>query len=113
MICSHRKVANVTTLFGKLSGGLGGGTIASVLGQLAESSKDQKGAAHPYSFNPPSDRSLPLLYACLSLMSSSILAKNRLSVSHLSYVACTVRWCKLVQLLQDHTAILVHRCIVC
>ena len=57
MVCSYRQVAGVTTLFGKMSGGLGGGTIASVLGQLAESSKNQKGAAHPYSFNPPSDRS--------------------------------------------------------
>jgi len=48
----------VSVLFGKLSGAAGGGTIETILNQVAtEPFRDQRAAADPYCLNPPSARS--------------------------------------------------------
>ncbi|DBA76546.1 TPA: hypothetical protein ACH3X2_008602 [Trebouxia sp. C0005] len=52
-----KKAAAVSMLFGKLSGAAGGGTIETILNQVAtEPFRDQRAAADPYSLNPPSTR---------------------------------------------------------
>lgn len=53
-----RKAAAVSVLFGKLSGAAGGGTIETILNQVAtEPFRDQRAAADPYCLNPPFTRS--------------------------------------------------------
>ncbi|DBB16225.1 TPA: hypothetical protein ACH3X3_014551 [Trebouxia sp. C0006] len=52
-----KKAAAVSVLFGKLSGAAGGGTIETILNQVAtEPFRDQRAAADPYCLNPPSTR---------------------------------------------------------